>query len=198
MRRYTMPREAYIPKDYICLAKHADLGIEVWGDNKTSAMAFHGKANKPDWHIKFRSTDSRIDRIADYVAAFKQRADQKVAERKAKSEWQHGLKVGDVFRSSWGYDQTNVDYYEVVAIHGKAVDIRRIGCQSESTSWRQGNSVPAPGRYIGEPERKIPQSGHKGEPYVRITSFSSAYLERPVAVVAGKPIFRESHWTAYA
>ena len=29
-----------------------------------------------------------------------------------------GLKVGDVLRSSWGYDQTNVDYYEVVELVG--------------------------------------------------------------------------------
>ena len=197
MRRYTMPREAYTPKDYICLAKHDDLGIEVWGDDKTSAMAFHGKANKPDWHIKFRSTNSRIDRIADYVAAFQQRADQKVAERKAKSEWQHGLKVGDVFRSSWGYDQTNIDYYEVVAIHGKAVDVREIGQQSEDTGWLQGNCVPAPGKYISDVRRMIPQRGYNGEPSLAVYSFAHASLMKPV-VVAGVPIYQESHWTAYA
>lgn len=39
------------------------------------------------------------------------------------------VEVGDVFESSWGYDQTNVDYYEVVGFtpSGKSVKLRKIG-----------------------------------------------------------------------
>ncbi len=32
-----------------------------------------------------------------------------------------GLKVGDYLESSWGYDQTNVDFYKVVALVGKTM-----------------------------------------------------------------------------
>jgi hypothetical protein len=40
-----------------------------------------------------------------------------------------GIKAGDIFYSSWGYDQTNVDYYQVIGVtpSGKSVRIRRIG-----------------------------------------------------------------------
>lgn len=32
-----------------------------------------------------------------------------------------GLKVGDYLECSWGYDQTNIDYYKVVALVGKTM-----------------------------------------------------------------------------
>lgn len=37
-------------------------------------------------------------------------------------------KVGDVFYTSWGYDQTNVDFYEIVRVSasGKTAKARRI------------------------------------------------------------------------
>jgi hypothetical protein len=37
-----------------------------------------------------------------------------------------------------------------------------------------------------------------GEPSFRVASYASAYRIKPVAVIADKPIFAESHWTAYA
>ena len=30
------------------------------------------------------------------------------------------IKEGDIFYSSWGYDQTNIDYYKVTKLIGKA------------------------------------------------------------------------------
>ena len=29
------------------------------------------------------------------------------------------VSVGDVFVSSWGYEQTNVNFYQVISVHGK-------------------------------------------------------------------------------
>lgn len=37
------------------------------------------------------------------------------------------VSVGDVFASSWGYEQTNVSFYQVVSVHGKkTVMVREI------------------------------------------------------------------------
>jgi hypothetical protein len=42
-----------------------------------------------------------------------------------------GIKPGTVFSNSWGYDQTNVDFYEVVSVSasGKSVKIRKCGAE---------------------------------------------------------------------
>ena len=36
------------------------------------------------------------------------------------------VKVGDIFRNSWGYEQTTVDFYQVVRVSAKSVWVRRI------------------------------------------------------------------------
>lgn len=38
----------------------------------------------------------------------------------------HDAKIGDIFRMSWGYDQTNVDYFQVVGLTPKGVVVREI------------------------------------------------------------------------
>ena len=39
----------------------------------------------------------------------------------------HSFKVGDVLESSWGYEQTNIDLYQVIALNGKSmVTVRAI------------------------------------------------------------------------
>ena len=56
----------------------------------------------------------------------------------------HTLKVGDILKSSWGYDQTNIDYFQVVKLIGKTmVGLRAInGEMVESTSWASGKVRP--------------------------------------------------------
>lgn len=44
-----------------------------------------------------------------------------------------GVKVGDVFVSSWGYDQTNVDFYKVVGLTPKGVKVQK---------WKQRSVGP--------------------------------------------------------
>ncbi|ECO4312781.1 hypothetical protein AB0001_004778 [Salmonella enterica] len=43
----------------------------------------------------------------------------------------HKISIGDVFVSSWGCEQTNVNFYQVVAVSGKmTVKIREIESQT--------------------------------------------------------------------
>lgn len=62
------------------------------------------------------------------------------------------VKIGDVFVYSWGYEQTNVDYYQVVGLKGKAtVLLRKIAKVSgESISFFSGYCTPAIDEFIGE------------------------------------------------
>ena len=48
------------------------------------------------------------------------------AEPKAKVN-KYGVKVGDLFYASWGYEQTNVDFFQVVALVGESsVRVREV------------------------------------------------------------------------
>lgn len=161
---------------------------------KPYAMTFRGNANTPSAYFSFKNTERRDAYIAEYfdkIAA----VEKIMVERKAsRTEAPIGLVVGDVLRSSWGYDQTNVDYYEVTAILGKRfVEIREIGQQTNEDGFMQGDCVPTAGKYIGKAMRKAAQNG-----VVRIASYASAFKVEPTAVIAGKAVYAPSRWTAYA
>jgi len=71
-------------------------------------------------------------------------------------------KVGDILYASWGYDQTNIDFYEVVAVSGSSATIRRIAERVFSRSQYEDAVVPVPGAFIGEPKKKrVQKSGTK-------------------------------------
>lgn len=64
------------------------------------------------------------------------------------------VEVGDVFEYSWGYDQTNVDYFEVIAVtpSGKSVRLRPIGARSvpHSEGFMSDRCVPVPGNFTSD------------------------------------------------
>ena len=91
------------------------------------------------------------------------------------------LKVGDILTSSWGYDQTNVDFYQVVKLSKCFVELMPI--EGKVTSYDDcymDTVIPVPGQRLqywnNDPEpiirRKI-SSGDttgKNEVYIRISS----------------------------
>ena len=100
-------------------------------------------------------------------------------------------KVGDILYSSWGYDQTNIEFFKVVKVSDFSVWIQGIGKEIvEVTGWAHQNVVPVdcsevkvrnwdvPGEYITKvhpvKRHKIQQSfsGYG----VSLNSFSSAFL----------------------
>lgn len=195
--------QRYIPEGYELSWDDKDLGIQVYYKNTPciSAICFVGRAVNPTWHYRFKDGQQRINEVTRTFKNVAERAEYKAA-RKAKAaeaSANHGVKVGDVFRSSWGYDQTNVDYYQVVAVGNKTATFCKIAQLSESDGFLQGNCVPAPNQFIGKPFKKLIQkSSTESSAYIKIYSFANAYKIEPVAVVADKPIYESSHWTAYA
>lgn len=195
--------QRYIPEGYELSWDDQDLGIQVYYKNTPciSAICFVGRAINPTWHYRFKDSQQRINEVTRTFKNVAERAEYKAARKAKAAEAQanHGVKVGDVFRSSWGYDQTNVDYYQVVAVGKKTATFCKIAQLSESDGFLQGNCVPAPNQFIGKPFKKLIQkSSTESSAYIKIYSFANAYKIEPVAVVANKPIYESSHWTAYA
>ena len=53
------------------------------------------------------------------------KAEQKTKKAEAVNEF--GVKVGDLFYASWGYEQTNVNFFQIVALVGKnSVRVREV------------------------------------------------------------------------
>lgn len=72
------------------------------------------------------------------------------------------VKVGDIFYNSWGYDQTNIDWYQVTKVSptGKTCKIRPIAGKLKETGFMSGQTVPHKGKFTGkEIQKKIRISG---------------------------------------
>ena len=56
----------------------------------------------------------------------------------------HAIEVGDLFYTSWGYDQTNVEFYKVVRTTDHKVELEPIGAKVESDGMTYEMVVPDP------------------------------------------------------
>lgn len=193
-----LDRRFYTPQGYQLIAKDERFGFEVWGQlqPRVVALAFGGKRSKPDWHFRFQDEARLHAKIEETLRGFMQSQERKAAW-KAERNQPHDVKIGDVFKCSWGYEQTNIDFYEVTNVFGAMVELTPIAQESEETHFMQGECVPCPGAYTGAPMRKR-VSNYNKEPSIRIASYASAYRMKPMTMIGNKPIFKSSHYTAYA
>ena len=124
-------------------------------DGKLYAQLFSGKSAKPTGHYSYTNAARReqcVKNFFEIVQGHEKRRAEAKAAKSANLAGPHKLQVGHVLASSWGYDQTNVDYYQVVGLVGKrSVQIRRIGgTLSEGDSMLSGKVVPLIDSFHGD------------------------------------------------
>ena len=88
-----------------------------------------------------------------------------------------GVSIGSIFYSSWGYDQTNVNFYEVVGLTGASVKVREVAKTFVEQNGPGGNKViPQVGNYIGgETTKRLRDSGY-ADAAITINSSETAWL----------------------
>ncbi len=84
-----------------------------------------------------------------------------------------GVAVGDFFYDSWGYDQTNIDFYEVVGLTGASVKVREVRSKVVGSNGSQEEVVPVPGGFTGPSMTKRIQN-YGSTPSFTVNSFSAA------------------------
>ncbi len=119
-------------------------------------IAYSGKRSKPDEYFYYPNPAQREKAIADYLERLKRHEEwkQKVKENRVLKT--NPVKVGDIFYTSWGYDQTNVEFFQVLEVKGQFAIIREIYCSYEQTGWLCGNKKAVKDNFIekSEPLRK--------------------------------------------
>lgn len=77
---------------------------------------------------------------------------------------------GDIFVATWGYEQTNADFYQVIAVTPKGVRIRHIKSKEKTEgSSMSGYAVPIKDAFDGSPKTKR-ITIYDGEENIRIDS----------------------------
>lgn len=107
-------------------------GIEIRFDCKPIAAALEAlKKNGFRWHHQkkmwyAKNTPERLE-MAQAIADKKEHTTKKSEHETKEKKNAFGVKVGDIFSASWGYEQTNNDFFQVIALVGeKSVRVREV------------------------------------------------------------------------
>jgi predicted ATP-dependent endonuclease of OLD family len=150
-------REFYIPKNATKI-ENQDLKLEFYlseTDGKYKVVAFSGRRQKPDFNYWYNTEQQRLDKINDVVTQAKNIKDikdrQNQIKKQKKAEILKSLKVGDIFHSSWGYDQTNANVYQLISFKGSTGVFREISQQTTKVvSGMSEYRKAVPDSFIGE------------------------------------------------
>lgn len=138
-------RQSFIPKTARPILEHTNgstLYVYETTNGKPCLISFWGTSAKPDQHHSYRTDEQRNAAILRWresvESSVKFRADRKATAAATPNPF----KVGDIVNTSWGYDQTNVDFYIVTRRSDGCVWVRAIVQDSEATGWCQERVWP--------------------------------------------------------
>jgi hypothetical protein len=126
--------------------------------NRLEYLTFYGKAIKARdrYYIQRKSFAAAVDHFASLVARIADGVERHAAfkaERKAaRKVGAVRLEVGSILCGSWGYDQTNVEFFEVISLSAtrKTCAIRELRHDERaSITGMSGKVFPLPGEYVG-------------------------------------------------
>lgn len=142
-------RESYIPSNATSEPDpESDAVVYLYAaGGRCCAIAFVGRATKPRWHYSFSSDAQRrgeIDRLFDER--------RRITRARAERARPHTLKLGDILDCSWGYEQTNVHFYQVTRVLTASVEAREIASDQREAAplAMRGTCTPIRNRFIGE------------------------------------------------
>lgn len=149
-------------KNLISNYASVNVGLQINIETK-SALGRNLRAKsayaKPIFNFRFSS----IERMHEWLNKdLSRRLEIKASEEARKEARKNALKinpfqVGDLMYDSWGYDQTNIDFYQVLEIKNKSVVLQPINGKmipSEGYSSMAGLIAPIKNSFYGEPIRK--------------------------------------------
>jgi len=77
-----------------------------------------------DESVRDEKVSKNIDNITANLITLE---NEKAQKKEAQKNLVNPFKVGSLFYDSWGYDQTNIDFFQVVEVKPKSVVLRKIG-----------------------------------------------------------------------
>lgn len=133
------------------------------------AAGFSGKKDKADFYYRFSNKDKFDHYVDKYINAIKSDIESKLKykeekKNKAKAVYDN-LNIGDVIYTSWGYDQTNIDFYQVTGKFGsnslkiRELDDKDVTESNSEISSMAGYKVPIKDKFAGI-EKTIRVIGH--------------------------------------
>lgn len=127
--------------------------LAVRENGKAHLMGFSGKRNKPDFNYLLKNEAAARAYAAEHAVRVKDAEARRAASKAARYDVDASkhYKVGDILHTSWGWEQTNVEFFKIIRVLPKAIEVVAIGAHlAEATGPMQGRFVPDPDHEIRE------------------------------------------------
>jgi hypothetical protein len=136
---YTNAKNQICARHYRILTSGKNKGFEKY----IESYIFISEERRNEWATKI------VTRVNSIVNAENER---KEIKEKAKKEMSNPYKVGQIFYESWGYDQTNVDFYQIIELKNKSVVLKKIAqkIRKGSEGFMSEYVLPFENEFIGD------------------------------------------------
>lgn len=130
--RHTFTRDQITPQGATLVIKNDMVEVSTFNNATGSpcAIGYIGKSNKPAMRFRFKSEGDRDAHVQTFIKVTTENLTARknaIAERRIARKVPNALKEGDILYTSWGYDQTNINFYQVVkVVSDSTVQIREI------------------------------------------------------------------------
>jgi len=114
---------------------------------------------KPIAHYRFGNEAKREEFIKRWKTEHLERAArrlwQTVADRLARQDFVNPYHVGELLYNSWGYDETHIDFAQIVKVGPRSVTVRRIAARTVRTvGWCHTVVAPDRDHFLSEHKPK--------------------------------------------
>ena len=133
---------AEIVNDFLKFGLKLEIGENVRGvtakcikDAPKSRIGF-----KTLFYYRFSTDAQRIKYLGEYLDKEKKIVERKETEKQTKRDLNKNFaasdfyKVGDFVYNTWGYEQTNIEFYQVLEVKNKSLIVREVYQETEENS----------------------------------------------------------------
>jgi hypothetical protein len=120
----------------------------------------------------------KVKRDGTIYVSFKERCETwtvKSEQVKMIAGVKNEVKIGDLFLSSWGYEQTNLSFFQVTGVTTNSVKVRGIDHDEVTTGMMCGEGTPVKDSFRGDEKIHRLSYDADGKPSFRVNSYSYAY-----------------------
>lgn len=111
-------------------------------------VCFNGKSLKPAFHYRYQTIEQRDNALNTWIKNINGYNEIKSQRKAERENYTHTLKVGDILYNSWGWEQTNIDFYQVIKVPTpKTVVIQEIAQHKTETGFMCGDTTPIPNQF---------------------------------------------------
>ena len=181
------PKTRYIPAGSTPITMPG-VDAVVYLQGEDCAMGYIGKSSKRAFYLRFAPASKRAGYIARWFDDLLQTTQEKATRKQARQEFVTSLKPGDILEYVWGYEQSNAEFYQVLAVKGpQTIVMQQVATKTAASSplAMSGYAVPVPDVFMAD---STPVTKHVKPDYMGRASVAMKY-GRSALAWDGRPVY---------